>query len=142
MERQQLWALYHRKSQGCSATSSYNQIIGCLSRQKQLRRYRYKVLTMCINGASTTLGLVSRKILWLCGDLKSQSDYRLPFKSTTVATISLLCPKNEHHRNVNNFGPCITENPSAVRQYYVMIRLSAAFLAKNSSDDIATMSSQ
>jgi len=71
MERQQLWALYLGKSWGCAATLSHNKIIGRLSRQRQLRRYCYYVLKMSINGASTTLDLGSRKILGMCGDIKS-----------------------------------------------------------------------
>jgi hypothetical protein len=34
---------------------------------------------MSVNGASTTFGLVSWKILGMCGGMMPQSHYRLPF---------------------------------------------------------------
>jgi hypothetical protein len=57
-----------------------------------------------------------------------------------VETTWLECPKIERQGSVNNFGPCILENPRTLQQVEVIIRLSAAFLCKNRLDDIATMS--
>jgi len=48
----------------------HNRAIGCLSRQNLLQQHCYYILKMSVNGATTTLGLVSGKILGLCGDIK------------------------------------------------------------------------
>jgi len=48
-----------------------------------------------------------------------------------VETTSLLCPEIERQRSVNDFGPCIMENPRAVRRHEAIITLSAAFLGKD-----------
>jgi len=56
-----------------------------------------------------------------------------------VAT-SLLSPKHEGQRSVNDVWPCIMQNLRAVRQHEAIITLSAAFLGKNGCDYIATMS--
>jgi hypothetical protein len=52
------------------ATLPHYRAIGRLSRQKLLQQHRYFVLKMSVNGASTTFGLVSLKILRLCGGMK------------------------------------------------------------------------
>jgi len=67
-ERQRLLALHFGNCIGCAATLCHNRAIGRLSRQNLLQQHRYYVLNMSANGASTTLGLVSWKILVLCGD--------------------------------------------------------------------------
>jgi hypothetical protein len=59
MERQRFLALHHSKWKGSAATSSHNQTIGRLSRQKWLRQHRYYVLKMSVNGASTIIGFAS-----------------------------------------------------------------------------------
>ena len=115
---------------GCATTLCNHRAIGRLSSETVLQQHGHYVLKMTVNGASTTLGLVSWKMLVLCGDNRPLSDYRLPFLGKTVAVTSLLCPKNELQRWVNNFGPCIIENPRAVLRHYAIIRSSAAFLRK------------
>jgi len=64
--------------------------------------------------------------------------YRLPCKAKTVATTSLLCPKNERQGSVNDFWPWISDNPRALQRYQHIIELSAVFLGKNAIDDIVT----
>jgi len=67
-ERQRLLALHLGNCMGCAATLRHNHAIGRLSRQNVIQQHRYYVLKMSVNGASTTLGLVSWTILVLCGD--------------------------------------------------------------------------
>jgi len=67
-ERQRLLALHVGNYMGCAATLRHNRAIGRLSRQNLLQQHRYYVQKMSVNAASTTLGLVSLKILVLCGD--------------------------------------------------------------------------
>jgi len=64
---------------GCAATLPRNRAIARLSKQKLLKQHRYYVLKISVNGASTTFGLVSWKIVGLCGGIKPGLDYRLPF---------------------------------------------------------------
>jgi hypothetical protein len=64
---------------------------------------------MGVNGASTTFSHALWKILALCGDIQPHSDHPPLFKGKTVATTSLLCPKNVSHWSVNDFWPCIMQ---------------------------------
>ena len=57
-----------------------------------------------------------------------------------VATTSLLCPQHERPRSVNDFWPCIMEEARIVRRHWLIIELSAAFLGKNASSKILTLS--
>jgi hypothetical protein len=66
--RQWFLSLHLGNCMGCAATLRHNRAIGRLSRQNLLQQHRYYVLKMRVNGPSTTLGLVSWKILVLCGD--------------------------------------------------------------------------
>jgi len=66
--------------------------------------------------------------------MKPQLHYRLRFYAKTVATTSLVCPKNERQRSVNDCWPCISDNPRAQRRYQHIIELSAVFLGKNAID--------
>jgi hypothetical protein len=102
-ERQRLLALHLGNCMVCAATLRHNHAIGRLSRQNRLQQHRYYVLEISVNRASTTLGLVSWNIPALCGDNRPQSDCWVPFWAKTVATTSLLCPKNERQWSVNNF---------------------------------------
>jgi len=54
----------------CVAMLPHNRAIGRLSGQNLLQQHRYYVLKMSVNGASTTFGLVSWKILGLCCDIE------------------------------------------------------------------------
>jgi hypothetical protein len=56
-----------------------------------------------------------------------------------VATF-LLCLKNECQQSVNEWWPCILEYAWAVRRRYSIIGLLAAFVGKNSDNNITTMS--
>jgi hypothetical protein len=70
MERQQFLALHLGKCIGCAVTLPHNRATHCLSRQKLFQQHRYYVLKMSVNGSSTTFGLISWKILGLCGGMK------------------------------------------------------------------------
>ena len=104
---------------------------------QQLRDY---YLNMSVNGASTAFGFASWKMQGVHGDIELSSNYRPPFYPKMVATTSLLCPKNERHQSVNDFWPCILEKARLVRQHWVIIKLSAAFLGRNASGRIVTLS--
>jgi len=56
-----------------------------------------------------------------------------------LMTLSL-CPRNEHHRSVNIFRPCIFGNNRATQPHWSTIVQSAAFLVQNACDSIVTMS--
>jgi hypothetical protein len=105
-----------------------------------LCQHRDFVLNTSVNGASTTFGLASWKIQGLRGDIELLSNCRPPFYVKMVATTTPLCPKNECQRSVNNFWHCILEKARVVRQHWPIIELLAAFLGKNTSDKIVTMS--
>jgi hypothetical protein len=55
-------------------------------------------------------------------------------------TTSLLCPENECQRSINDLRPSILENQWAMRPWWAIIILSAAFLGKYAYDKIVTMS--
>jgi len=57
-----------------------------------------------------------------------------------VDRTSLICPKNERQRSINDFWSRIMDNPRAVRWHEAIGTLSAAFLRKNSCDYIAATS--
>jgi len=105
-----------------------------------LWQHRDYVLNTSVNGVSTTFGLASWKIQGLRGNIELSSNCRPPFYPKMVATTSLLCPKNERQRSVNDFWHCILEKARVVRRHWPIIELSAAFLGKNTSNKIVTMS--
>ena len=105
-----------------------------------MRLHRYYVIKMSVNGASTTFCLASRTIRGQCGDSKTQSKYQPSFLAKMLLTTSSLCPKNVRQRSVNDFWPCIMDNPRAVQRHEAIITLSAAFLGKNGCNYITTMS--
>src|SRR5258705_401379 len=101
----------------CVVTLHYNHVISHLTTQNLLQQHGYYDLKMSVNRASTTFGLVSWGILGLCGDIEQQTDYWLPFSARTVATTSKRCPRHELKRSINDFCPCIMENPRVVQQH-------------------------
>jgi hypothetical protein len=105
-----------------------------------LCQHRDYVLNMSVNGASMTFGLESWKIQALRGDMELSSSCRPPFYAKMVATTSPPCPKNDRQRSVNDFWHCILEKARVVRRHWPIIELSAAFLGKNTSNKIVTMS--
>ena len=105
-----------------------------------LRQHRDYVLNMSVNGASTAFRLASWQMQGLRGEIELSSNYRLPFYAKMVATTSLVCPKNERQRSVNNFWPCILEKARVVRRHWLIIELSSAFLGKDASSKIVTWS--
>jgi len=105
-----------------------------------LCQHRDYVLNTSVNRASTTFGLASWKIQGLRGDIELLLNCRPPFYAKMIATTSPLCPKNERQRSVNDFWHCILEKARVVRRHWPTIELSAAFLSKNTSDKIVTMS--
>jgi hypothetical protein len=64
----------------------------------------YYVPKISVNRASITHGVAWWKMHGLCGNITSQTPYQLRFEAKTLATTSLLSPKNEHQRSLNNFG--------------------------------------
>jgi hypothetical protein len=98
------------------------------------------VLKITVNEASTTFGLASSKIQGLHGDINPWSNYWPPLYAKMFATTSLLCPKNERQRSVNDFRPCILENATVVRRHWPTIELLASFLGKYAYNIIVTMS--
>jgi hypothetical protein len=105
-----------------------------------LWQHQDNVLNMSINGASMTFGLASWKMQGLRGDIKLLSNYWSPLYGKMVATASLLCTNIERQWSVNNFWPCICAQARVIRRHWPIIELSAAFLDKNASNKIVTMS--
>jgi len=58
-----------------------------------------------------------------------------------LVTTSLLTSKNDPQLSVNNFWACLLDNQTAMQRRRPIIILSAAFMGKNASDNIATASS-
>jgi len=74
-----------------------------------------------------------------CCNVYSKSNYSPCFYSKMVATTELLCPKNEHQRSVNDFGPWTVGNARVARRHQAIIELLATCLGKNAFDDFGTM---
>jgi len=129
----------HGQCWSCAATLSHSLIIGCLSRQKWSGQHRYCLLKMNLNGVSTTFCYASWTMLELCSDVQLSSDHWLRFWAKMVATTSPLYAKNVRKQPINEFWPCILENPRAVRQQWHLIDLKAIFLGKNPFNDSITM---
>jgi len=102
---------------GCAGTVCHNQTIGHHSIEQWWWQHSYYVLKMSVNRASTIFGHAPWKFRGLCGDVMPKSCYWPPFWAEPLTITSLLCPKNERLWSVNEFGPCIMENPSVVRQH-------------------------
>jgi len=66
---------------GFAATFTHNRTMARLSSQIWSRKHRYYVLKMSVNGASTTLGIASRKMQVLCSDNEPYLTYRPPFQA-------------------------------------------------------------
>jgi len=77
-----------------------------------------------------------------CGESRWYSNYRPRFNRTLVSETFLLCPKNERQQSVNDSWPYIREIAQAAQWCYPIIVVLAAFLGKNSCNDIATLSSK
>jgi len=108
--------------------------------QTWLCQHRDCVLNTKFNGTSTTFGRASWKIQGLRADIQLSLNCRPPFYAKMVATISLLCPKNELQWSINDFWHCIMEMARVVQWHWPIIELSAAFLGKNCCVKIVTMS--
>jgi len=52
--------------------------------------------------------------------------------------IFLVSSKNKRQQSVNIYESCIFHNQIAMQRYYPVIKVLAAFIGKNASDDIAT----
>jgi hypothetical protein len=98
------------------------------------------VLNTSVKGASMTFGLASWKIQGLRGDIEVSSNCQPPFYAKMITTTSLLGPKNKRQQSINDFWHCILEKARVVQRHWPIIELSAAFLGKNTSDKIVTMS--
>ena len=66
--------------------------------------------------------------------------YRPPLEAKMVVTLQQPTPKNEHQRSVHDFLSCIVHTLRVMEWRYPIISLSAAFMAKDASDNIATTS--
>jgi hypothetical protein len=58
---------------------AHPQTIGHMSRQSWLQQHPYYVLTISVNGASTTIGLESLKMQRLCGNINTLSNDQTAF---------------------------------------------------------------
>jgi hypothetical protein len=77
----------------------------------------YYCLKMSVHRVSTTFGLALWKLHGLCGNVTPYLRYQPPFQAKTLATALQLCAKNERQRSVNDFWPCIMENPRGVQRH-------------------------
>ena len=69
MQCKWLMALHLGKSNGCAATLTHNQTIGCHSRQMRFWQHCYYVLNISVKRASMIVGLASPIIKGLCNDI-------------------------------------------------------------------------
>jgi len=137
-DHQPFLALHPGKRRCCMATSSHNQTIGCLSRQKCVWPLCHYSLKMSVNWVSSILGLPLWKIKGLTL-LSSIIELASAFLGKMLAKTSSPCPKNDCQRRVNNFRPCVLEYKTGMRLLLSIIELSAAFLGKNAVDNLVTM---
>jgi hypothetical protein len=111
------WHSVPKHPLSCAIKVSHYRTIGHLSTEQWWWQHFYYVLKLSVNRGSTTFGFASSKMHGLCSNVYLLSCYWPPFHARTVATLLLLCSKNERQRNVNDFCPCIMENPWAVQQH-------------------------
>jgi len=64
------WHCVMKHPVGCAVTVRHHRTIGRVSMEQWWWQHFYYVLTMSVNRASMTFGLVSWKILGLCGDIE------------------------------------------------------------------------
>jgi len=85
-------------------------------------------------------GLPSCTLNALCIGIDSKSMYRLPPCANMVVKLSLPPFKNERQQIVNVFRSCMVDNRRAIDGCYPNTYISAAFMGKNASDNIASAS--
>jgi len=95
---------------------------------------------MSINGASTIYSLTHLAITRLHSHISPRRKYWPSRLVQWQATRSLPDHRNQHQRSVNDFWSCILHNQWAVQQHLVIIGILAAFMGKNSPDNIASTS--
>jgi len=98
------------------------------------------MLEMSINGASTLYGLLSLTITGLCDSINPQMWYSPAFAVKIVTTILMLPPQYQRQWSVNIIGSWIMDNEMPMQWHYPVIKIMAAFIGKNVSDNIATTS--
>jgi hypothetical protein len=135
-----LLALHLGKSKGSVATLSYNWTISRLPGYWLLRQHRYYVPMVSINRASTSFGLATWRIQWLCSNINPKLNNRPPFNAKMLSMTSSLCSKDGRQRSDHDFRPCIFETHGPVRLHWSLIELSASVLGQIAQDQIITMS--
>jgi len=138
--RQRFLVLNLGWSKGEATPSTHDHNIGRLDGQKWNRPYRYHLLKMNVNGASSIFGLAWWTLKALCIDGDPYSMYRPPWWAKMWVTRQRPPPKNEHQLSVTDVWFCIFHTPRAIEQCCPIISLSAAVMGKNASDNTATTS--
>ena len=95
---------------------------------------------MRVNGVSTIFCHASCIIKEQFNNVNPESVYWPPVVATMIMTILLPPPKNERQQSVNDVWCYILGNPWAVQRHQSINHALAAFLGKNETKEIATIS--
>jgi len=109
-ECQQCLALHHCQSEWRWVTDIHKWQIGCLYREYRKRHAPSPILKMSINILSMIFGLVSQENHPRLHHCNAYWKYWPPWRSKLTGMTSLLSPKNNHHRSVNDFWSCNSGN--------------------------------
>jgi len=137
LERQQFLELHFRVTKCCIVTSFESDCVGHSCRHEVKLRAHCAILEMSVNIVGPFFGIVSLIIKTGRGCCDTWSMYGLPVQPKTPVTASLLSPKPERQRSVNDFCSCILDNHTAVRCHSAIIEVLAALKSNNAIDNIA-----
>jgi hypothetical protein len=98
------------------------------------------VSKVSVNGASTTFWLTHSAINGLHGHILPMTKYWPSLYIRRHVTRSLPHPRNERQRSINNNRSCILNSLWSVQTYWPIITILAAFIRKNTCDNLATTS--
>jgi len=83
---------------------SHRHTIGRLSRQISLRRCRYCIQKLHVNGETMISSIASWEMHGLYSNINPESNELSPFWATIDASTSLQCHTNEGPQRINDFG--------------------------------------
>lgn len=146
IECQQFLVLHLGYSKGYGKTSTNNYSIGCLWGPEYQDQYRYCLLKIGVNGASTMFGVAPWIIQGLCNGVNTESNYRPPLWAKMVSTIFQPPHNNERQHSINRFPKgavsCTTMYCTALFLNHVISHLSSVSVSIFNFPNMHAMSHQ
>jgi len=139
-ERQQCLALHKCKSAWRLVTDIHKWQIGCLHKQNRKQHTPCLILKMSVNRASTIDVHVSEVIDQRLCRCNPYWNYWLSWRSKPPCTTSLLSPKNECQRSINDIGSCNSGNWRVAWSFLYISTVLAAFIDQLQSDTLPAWS--